>query len=193
MRLHGSQSYEPAFEGLHARLAESSRTTLEATLLTRTLPLVPGLVERLDGGTDVADVGCGRGAPTLPPAPVAGRHREEQHVATRALDERAHGRVLPAVDQVPAGFDCKAQPSMRPKVVRELATMRFVGSPTPTTARRAYSRALRRDRDAVPAGLCFRWGDGRAEGHVHRIRLAKPTMYGRAAVPLPRARVSHAA
>jgi hypothetical protein len=37
-----------AFERFHALMAESSRTTLEATLLTRTLPLVPGLVDRLD-------------------------------------------------------------------------------------------------------------------------------------------------
>ncbi|MGP8207413.1 MAG: hypothetical protein ACLQVK_15395, partial [Acidimicrobiales bacterium] len=29
--------------------------------LFQTLPLVPGLVERLRGGSDVADVGCGSG------------------------------------------------------------------------------------------------------------------------------------
>ena len=50
-----------AFERFHGLMAESSRTTLEATLLTRTLPLVPGLVERLDAGIDVLDVGCGEG------------------------------------------------------------------------------------------------------------------------------------
>src|SRR5262245_9829423 len=46
-------------------LAESSRTTLEATLLDRTLPLVPGLVERLEAGIAVADVGCGAGVAIL--------------------------------------------------------------------------------------------------------------------------------
>jgi SAM-dependent methyltransferase len=50
-----------AFERFHALMGESSRTTLEATLLTRTLPLVPGLVDRLEGGTDVLDMGCGEG------------------------------------------------------------------------------------------------------------------------------------
>jgi SAM-dependent methyltransferase len=50
-----------AFERFHALMAESSHTTLEATLLTRTLPLVPGLVERLDEGIDVLDMGCGEG------------------------------------------------------------------------------------------------------------------------------------
>jgi SAM-dependent methyltransferase len=50
-----------AFERFHALMAESSRTTLAATLLTRTLPLVPGLVDRLDAGIDVLDIGCGEG------------------------------------------------------------------------------------------------------------------------------------
>jgi SAM-dependent methyltransferase len=50
-----------AFERFHTLMAESSQTTLEGTLLTRTLPLVPGLVERLDAGIDVLDVGCGEG------------------------------------------------------------------------------------------------------------------------------------
>jgi SAM-dependent methyltransferase len=51
----------PAFERFHALMAESSHTTLEATLLTCTLPLVPGLVDRLEAGTDVLDIGCGEG------------------------------------------------------------------------------------------------------------------------------------
>jgi 2-polyprenyl-3-methyl-5-hydroxy-6-metoxy-1,4-benzoquinol methylase len=50
-----------AFERFHKLMAESSRTTLDATLLTRTLPLVPGLVDRLEAGIDVLDVGCGEG------------------------------------------------------------------------------------------------------------------------------------
>jgi SAM-dependent methyltransferase len=50
-----------AFERFHALMAESSQTTLEATLLNRTLPLVPGLVDRLEAGIDVLDMGCGEG------------------------------------------------------------------------------------------------------------------------------------
>jgi 2-polyprenyl-3-methyl-5-hydroxy-6-metoxy-1,4-benzoquinol methylase len=49
------------FERFHDLMAEGSRTTLDATLLTRTLPLVPGLVARLEEGIDVLDVGCGQG------------------------------------------------------------------------------------------------------------------------------------
>ena len=50
-----------AFERFHALMAESSHTTLGATLLTRTLPLVRGLVDRLEAGVDVLDMGCGEG------------------------------------------------------------------------------------------------------------------------------------
>jgi SAM-dependent methyltransferase len=50
-----------AFERFHALMAESSHTILTATLLTRTLPLVPGLIGRLEAGIDVLDVGCGEG------------------------------------------------------------------------------------------------------------------------------------
>ncbi len=59
-RKGGGVNY-PAYERFHELMAESSRTTLEATLLTRTLPLVPGLVDRLAAGMDVLDVGCGEG------------------------------------------------------------------------------------------------------------------------------------
>jgi 2-polyprenyl-3-methyl-5-hydroxy-6-metoxy-1,4-benzoquinol methylase len=50
-----------AFARFHELMAEESAVMLEATLLTRTLPLVPGLAERLESGIDVADIGCGRG------------------------------------------------------------------------------------------------------------------------------------
>lgn len=54
-----------AFDRFHDLMAESSRTTLEATLMSRTLPMVPGLIERLEAGSDVLDVGCGQGVAIL--------------------------------------------------------------------------------------------------------------------------------
>jgi ubiquinone/menaquinone biosynthesis C-methylase UbiE len=48
----------PAFQRL---MAEESGQVMDATLVDVTLPLVPGLVERLRTGIDVADVGCGSG------------------------------------------------------------------------------------------------------------------------------------
>ncbi|MGD8201276.1 class I SAM-dependent methyltransferase [Ornithinimicrobium sp. W1679] len=45
----------------HEVMAELSADTNDAALLTRIVPLVPGLPERLTEGIRVADVGCGRG------------------------------------------------------------------------------------------------------------------------------------
>jgi 2-polyprenyl-3-methyl-5-hydroxy-6-metoxy-1,4-benzoquinol methylase len=48
----------PRFQQL---MAEDSRSVLDISLLTETLPLVPGIVDRLHEGIDVLDVGCGSG------------------------------------------------------------------------------------------------------------------------------------
>ena len=53
-----SYSAYPRFQQLQAE--ETSRV-LDATLIDTTLPLVPGLVDRLRAGINVADVGCGHG------------------------------------------------------------------------------------------------------------------------------------
>jgi 2-polyprenyl-3-methyl-5-hydroxy-6-metoxy-1,4-benzoquinol methylase len=45
----------------HPIMAEQSGGIFDATLIDSTLPLVPGLVDRLKAGIDVADVGCGSG------------------------------------------------------------------------------------------------------------------------------------
>jgi len=50
-----------AFPKFQALMAEDSGAVHDATLIDVTLPLVPGLVDRLRDGIDVADVGCGSG------------------------------------------------------------------------------------------------------------------------------------
>jgi SAM-dependent methyltransferase len=59
-RAGGGVSYDgyPRFQEV---MGEDSRATQDAMLLDTTLPLVPGLVDRLRAGIDVADVGCGSG------------------------------------------------------------------------------------------------------------------------------------
>jgi SAM-dependent methyltransferase len=42
-------------------MAEETGPVYDATLVGRTLPSIPGLLEALDAGIDVADVGCGAG------------------------------------------------------------------------------------------------------------------------------------
>lgn len=58
---------------------------------------------------------------------------------------------------------------------------------------RAFAASLRRDRDAVLAAVVFHWSNGQVEGQVHRLKLIKRTMYGRASFDLLRRRVVNAA
>ncbi|HEX4832602.1 MAG TPA: methyltransferase domain-containing protein [Trebonia sp.] len=58
---HGGGVPYSAFPRFQAVMAEDSGAVRDATLIGQTLPLVPGLAERLRAGIDVADVGCGSG------------------------------------------------------------------------------------------------------------------------------------
>ena len=54
---------------------------------------------------------------------------------------------------------------------------------------RTFARGLRRDGAAVEAALRCAWSNGPVEGQVHRLKLVKRSMYGRASFALLRARV----
>jgi 2-polyprenyl-3-methyl-5-hydroxy-6-metoxy-1,4-benzoquinol methylase len=56
----GGVPYE-RFERFHDVMAEDSGQSVVPALETHILPLVPGLIERLERGIQVLDVGCGRG------------------------------------------------------------------------------------------------------------------------------------
>jgi 2-polyprenyl-3-methyl-5-hydroxy-6-metoxy-1,4-benzoquinol methylase len=58
---HGGGVHYRAYERFHALMAEDSATVHDAALIDGILPLVPGAVDRLTAGIDVADVGCGQG------------------------------------------------------------------------------------------------------------------------------------
>ena len=49
------------FTKFQTRMRDDSAQTMDASLLGVTLPLVPGIVDKLSAGIDVADVGCGAG------------------------------------------------------------------------------------------------------------------------------------
>lgn len=59
-RTGGGLGYEH-FPRFHEVMAEDSAQTVLAALDAHVLPMVPGLVERLEEGIDVLDVGCGSG------------------------------------------------------------------------------------------------------------------------------------
>jgi hypothetical protein len=54
---------------------------------------------------------------------------------------------------------------------------------------RSFVIGLRRDQDAVTAGLTLPWNSGVVEGHVNRIKMFKRQMYGRANPDLLRRRI----
>ncbi len=56
---------------------------------------------------------------------------------------------------------------------------------------RTLAIGLERDQDAVRAALSLSWSNGPTEGHVHRLKLIKRQMYGRAKFDLLRRRVLH--
>lgn len=56
-------------------------------------------------------------------------------------------------------------------------------------ALRSFVRGLRRDYDAVRAGLTLPWSSGAVEGHVNRIKMLKRQMFGRADSDLLRKRI----
>jgi transposase len=59
----------------------------------------------------------------------------------------------------------------------------------PLPALHSLVTGLRRDLDAVVAGLSMPWNSGPVEGNVNRIKMIKRQMYGRASFPLLRKRI----
>ncbi len=57
----------------------------------------------------------------------------------------------------------------------------------------SFAKRLERDKDAVLAALRLPWNNGMVEGHIHRLKLIKRQMYGRAGFDLLRERVLNAA
>jgi SAM-dependent methyltransferase len=76
-----------AFEGYQQLMADASRPRYDESLISRTLPLVPGLVSRLQAGIDVAEIGCGSGhalnlmAQAYPNSRMAGYDVDEDGIA----------------------------------------------------------------------------------------------------------------
>ncbi len=58
---------------------------------------------------------------------------------------------------------------------------------------RSFAQGLRKDYDAVKAGLTLPWSNGQVEGQVHRLKMIKRQMYGRAEFQMLRKRVLHRA
>ena len=86
-----------AYPKFQALMAELSAQVSDATLVDVTLPLVPGLVERLKAGINAADVGCGQGhainlmAKAFPNSRFIGYDFSEEAVAAGKAEAKAMG------------------------------------------------------------------------------------------------------
>ena len=85
------------FEHFQGLMAALSSQISDATLIDVTLPLLPGLVERLQAGIDVADLGCGSGhainlmAKTFPNSRFTGYDFSEEGVAAGRKEAQEMG------------------------------------------------------------------------------------------------------
>jgi SAM-dependent methyltransferase len=104
------------FPRFQALMGEDSGAVVDVTLLQTVLPSVPGLVERLDAGIDVADVGCGQGhalnvmAAAFPSSRFTGLDISEEGIAAGRAEAEAGGLNNAAFDvidavQLPGAYD----------------------------------------------------------------------------------------
>ncbi len=86
-----------AYPRFQALMAEDSAQVFDATLIGVTLPMVPGLVNRLKEGIDVADIGCGQGhavnlmARAFPNSRLVGYDFSEGGIAAARAEAQAMG------------------------------------------------------------------------------------------------------
>ena len=62
-----------------------------------------------------------------------------------------------------------------------------------STELRGFAAGLLTDKAAVQAGLTLSWSTGPCEGHIHKVKLIKRSMFGKAGFALLRRRVLAAA
>lgn len=85
------------FRTFHELMSELSGSVHDATLLDVTLPMVPGAIDRLRAGIDVADVGCGSGhainimAQAFPNSRFVGYDFSEEGIARGKEEARSLG------------------------------------------------------------------------------------------------------
>jgi 2-polyprenyl-3-methyl-5-hydroxy-6-metoxy-1,4-benzoquinol methylase len=88
-----------AFPHFHEVMAEDSGQTVVAALTDHILPLVPGLIQRLEAGIDVLDVGCGSGralnlmARIFPNSRFIGYDFSEEAITRARAEAQEHGTL----------------------------------------------------------------------------------------------------
>ena len=85
--------------------------------------------------------------------------------------------------------DDSARPPKRANASQEVQAWMAAVDADDQPALRSFVRGLRRDLDAVTAGLTLPWSSGSVEGHVNRLKMLKRQMFGPAKPDLLRKRV----
>jgi transposase len=81
---------------------------------------------------------------------------------------------------------------IRERHVDELSEWLIKASTSGLAEFRRFARGVTSDLSAVRAALSYQWSQGQVEGQVHRLKMIKRQMYGRAKLDLLRARVLYA-
>jgi transposase len=82
---------------------------------------------------------------------------------------------------------------VRQRDVAALASWLVAARHSPVVECREFALGIARDRAAVEAALTSEWSTGPVEGQITKLKLVKRAMYGRASLPLLRARLLRAA
>lgn len=94
---HGKGVPYSAYKRFHPVMAEESGQTIVAALMDHILPLAPGLMEQLERGIDVLDIGCGSGqamnalAATFPMSRFTGYDISEEGIAAARKEAEKRG------------------------------------------------------------------------------------------------------
>ncbi|HKQ74733.1 MAG TPA: class I SAM-dependent methyltransferase [Blastocatellia bacterium] len=151
-----------SYPRFHEVMAEESNQTVVSGLVNAILPLVPGLIEDLDGGIEVMDVGCGQGralrlmARTFPKSHFTGYDFSEEAIATARAESSQEGLSNIRFEaQDAARIDDPA----RYDLITAFDAIHDQAAPREVL--KAINRALR------PGGV-FLMQDIRASSHVHK-------------------------
>lgn len=142
------------------------------------------LVSRL-ARTDLPSPGSAGKAPSSRQVSWLLFHRDaELAVADRAFVADLCARCPPLADARRLAHEFRAMLDGR----RAAAFLPWLAAASASELR-GFVRGLRYDFEAVYAGIALPWSNGQVEGQVHRLKLVKRSMYGRAGFSLLRRRM----
>jgi transposase len=116
----------------------------------------------------------------------------KEDIERDACEQKLIDQLLATCDPLRIGIDLakRFKPALANHQPQDLWawTQRAMEDGVPAEIR-SFAEGLVRDAPSVEAAVKLRWSNGRAEGHVNRIKLIKRKMYGRAKFDLLRIRV----